>query len=92
MPTTTALLLALGLAQAAPPDNPDEALKQAGPGEAVNEPLTESSASLAQAWATLQGTKFFPSTPPKLMPYLDEPARAHLSGLLQAYRSPSDLP
>ena len=27
-----------------------------------------------------------------LMPYLDEPARAHLSGLLQAYRSPSDLP
>ncbi|MFO0963768.1 MAG: carbohydrate porin [Phycisphaerales bacterium] len=72
MPTTTALLLALGLAQAAPPDNPDEALKQAGPGEAVNEPLTESSASLAQAWATLQGTKFFPSTPPKLMPYLDE--------------------
>ena len=28
MPTTTALLLALGLAQAAPPDNPDEALKR----------------------------------------------------------------
>ena len=27
-----------------------------------------------------------------LKPYLDEPARAHLSGLLQAYRQPADLP